>query len=331
MVKKIQSRGKRSPRRMHMRKRPSSGHDGLVYYNQWQGFSEDSIERQLNHAVPQATYLDSQTNAIPWWRAGWYYPYAWPENDVPVYFDRFAVTEEIQRPASHSRQHQQDSLVEGYAYAEQLVYYPTEEEHIRAAGYEADVRYDGATYYSSCQEHVAPHPNIPGAVEVSGTTYYSPYPSPPASEEGEPGKGYIEGYHDPELELMTSDWWRLFGATTREMLVLNRVNAEMAAQVEATHQSEVREGCETGEQKDEWSAARYFAPYRGSEEEACTGCEAERMERVDRPLEILNCAMARRSSEQVKMAMLMKECKGRDDWECDFCGVECFCWTVGCD
>ena len=21
-------------------------------------------------------------------------------------------------------------------------------------------------------------------------------------------------------------------------------------------------------------------------------------------------------------------CRGRDDWECDFCGVECFCWTV---
>jgi hypothetical protein len=346
-----------------MRKRSSNvasygEHDGPVYYNQW---PEDSIDRQLNYTVPQAIYLDSQGNAIPSWRAGWCHPYAWPDNDVPVYLERFVVTEETQHPVSHSGQHQQESHVEGYAYDEQPVYYSQPAEEELRGEYETEVGYNGVMYSSPRQEHVASHPppstaeivQVSGttyysphqehstphlhprpstpAAEVGGTTYYSPYPSPPASKEGEPVRGYIEGYHEPKLKLMTRDWWRLFGATTGEMLVLNSVKAERAAQAEATHQSEAREGGEMGEEKEEWSAAKYFAPYRGSGEEACAGCEAERMERADRPLEISNCALAGRASEQVKMAVPVKECKGRDDWECDYCGVECFCCTVGCD
>jgi hypothetical protein len=257
-------RNKKSVRTAHKRKRPApyAECDG-----QW---NEDSIQRQLSY-VPQLG------NAITW-----YYPYAWPYQHVALCFD-----------ANHSApQYQQSSPVEAYAYKMT----PELAEQELDSPFEAEIGSDGATYYSPRRELVTPYPATPETEEIGGTTYYSPrrstaYPSPPASEEEEV-RGYIEGYHDPKLEHQTSDWWRLFGATTGELYVLDgarkpELGDEVGAEASSPYQQE----------EVEWSVTRYFAPYRTPE-------------------------------QMVEGQGEVKECKNRDDWDCDFCGSECFCWTV---
>jgi hypothetical protein len=265
MTKRHQNRSKKSPRVAHKRKRPAPY---VEYDGKW---SEETIRRQL----AQAIYQDGHGNGISLSHAGWCYPYAWSYEHVPVYFD-----------ANHSALHQEDART----YQERTIITPTQEE-----AYEAEVGSDGATYYSPRQEHLAPYPVTPGA-KVGGTTYYSPYPSPPVSEEEV--RGYIEGYHDPKLEHQTSEWWRLFGATTGEMYVLDEVKEARAAQ------------------KEEWSAERYFGPYRPQQGKVCAGCVEEPEKRKG------GYALYRGE------VVVEKEHKSRDDWDCDFCGSECFCWTV---
>jgi hypothetical protein len=293
-------RGKRSPRKMHThtRKRPSNAVryvDDTVYFppTQWPSFSEESIQRQLGIPVPdihdQPTYVNSQGNAIPWWEFAYGDTYHRPDNETYVYLERFEradATTRYEMEANLSAHYPENfTPAEQYTYGSGPVYYPSTLE--MAGEYEAEV----ATYYSPRQQHVALHPTV----EVGGTTYYSSHQHPEPSPEEEEVSGYIEGYHHPQIEHQTRDWWKLFGDTTGEVYVLDWVKAERAALAEPEAESGM----------EEWTPERYFAPYRGEEEEICE-VEREQEARVVAWLE-------------------QTECRGRDDWECQFCGLECFC------
>jgi hypothetical protein len=347
-------RGKRSPRKMHThtRKRPSNVVryvDDTVYFppTQW---PEESIQRQLGIPMPdihdQATYVDRQGNAMPWWEFTHGGAYHTPDKETYAYLERYeradATTrfEMLQEPANPSAPYPEDFVpAEWYTYAGGPAYYPStlEMAQVEVTGeYEAEAGHDGATYYSLRREHVVAHPETPEVVEVGGTTYYSPhqhnstvYLSP--SEEEEEGeeyvRGYIEGYHHPQIEHQTRDWWRLFGDTTGEVYVLDWVKAIRDKEAEKMGRvgeeerylapGEMSVGAqralqameeESGEVEEEWSPKKYFAPYRTPE------VEAREVEREEEAL-----------GDRVVAWVMETESRGRDDWECQFCGVECFC------
>ena len=84
------------------------------------------------------------------------------------------------------------------------------------------------------------------------------------------------------------------------------------------------------ERDGEWDAAAYFGPYRASDIEPCRGSEgvgreeeAKGKDKRDEGEDGVNNTTKKKPIEGYK-----RECRGRDDWECDFCGPECFCWTV---
>jgi hypothetical protein len=295
------NRGKKSPqhkssRHTHTRKRPSNVVryvDDTVYFppTQYPSFSEESIQRQLGIPV------------------------------MPEHANLSALHSEDIAPA------------DWYTYAGGPAYYPST---LEQPEYVAEVGHHGATYYSPGREHFALHPETPEVVEVGGTTYYSPHQRNldllVPEEEEEEFRGYIEGYHHPQIEHQTRDWWALFGDTTGEMYVLDWVKVMRDEEAERMGSGGEEEGYlapgkmsvgaqralqaamtrhmegESGEVEEEWSPEKYFAPYRTPEVEAC---EVEREEEA--------------LGDRVVAWVMETESRGRDDWECQFCGVECFC------
>jgi hypothetical protein len=350
------NRGKNSSRKMHThtRKRPSNVVrfvDDTVYLpiTQWPSFSEESIQRQLGIPVPEihdhATYVDRQGNAIPWWEFAHGGAYHRPSDDYFQKADATTRYEMLQEPANPSAPYPEDfAPAEWYTYAGGPAYYPSTLEMAQVevtGGYEAEVSNDGATYYSPRREHFALHPETPEVVEVGGTTYYSPHQRNldllvPEEGEGEEGeeyvRGYIEGYHHPQIEHQTRDWWRLFGDTTGELYVLDWVKAMRDEEAERMGRVGEEEGYlapgkmsveaqralqaamtrhmegESGEVEEEWSPEKYFAPYRTPE------MEDREVEREEEDL-----------GDRVVAWVMETECRGRDDWECQFCGMDCFC------
>ncbi|KAB2102512.1 hypothetical protein AG0111_0g8933 [Alternaria gaisen] len=119
--------------------------------------------------------------------------------------------------------------------------------------------------------------------------------------------GYREGYHDRILKDQAEDWWSLFGHDVPKQFILG---AESTQKVEK-----------------EWNVAAYFAPYRTPKQESCPRSERQCRDGKESAL---------RKSEESGNELSIGEvgggipraCRRRDGWECDFCGVECFCWTV---
>jgi len=133
---------------------------------------------------------------------------------------------------------------------------------------------------------------------------------------------YVEGYHDPILKGLAPDWWRLFGHDVPKQFILSPKKVE-----EPDAGSEPRKV----EEKDaEWDAAAYFGPFRACATESCPWSEkaygeeeAKGKDRREEGVDGVNSTTTKKSTEGSE-----RECRGRDDWDCDFCGLECFCWTV---
>lgn len=133
---------------------------------------------------------------------------------------------------------------------------------------------------------------------------------------------YVEGYHDPILKDLAPDWWRLFGHDVPKQFILSSISVDDPDAGSEPRKAEERDG--------EWDAAAYFGPYRASDTEACRGSEracgeneAKGKDRREEGEDCVNSTTTQKPTEGSK-----RECRGRDDWECDFCGPECFCWTV---
>jgi hypothetical protein len=175
---------------------------------------------------------------------------------------------------------------------------------------------------------------IPDTATASPPYLPTPEPQPEMKEEGEGVKGYVEGYFDPVLMYQTDNWWRSFRACAGEKCVPDAGKTSGLYQPDEEGGDNGKEGFRK-EMGEEWNAARYFAPSQPSctgSAEPWFGCEKRREQEpraadgifeiqvlMDQGLDIAEL----RSGEKRK-----QECKGRDDWECDFCGLECFCWTV---
>jgi len=133
---------------------------------------------------------------------------------------------------------------------------------------------------------------------------------------------YVEGYHDPILKGLAPDWWRLFGHDVPKQFILSPTSVEGP---DSNFESK------KAEEKDaEWDAAAYFGPYRAADTEACRGSEGAHgeaeAEKIDGREDGDNCTNG--GTTRAPIEGRQRECRGRDDWECDFCGPECFCWTV---
>jgi hypothetical protein len=156
---------------------------------------------------------------------------------------------------------------------------------------------------------------------------------------------YREGYHDPVLENQTEDWWRLFGHDVPVQFILAPVAAS-EAKVERFGDEGREEDSAMGHfsppyiqsqsrrnMEGEWNAAAYFAPNRTPEMGTCSGVETTRCNGPEseqsRREEAKGDGVRIETGEVVDR--IVRTCRERDDWECDFCGVECFFWTVKAD
>ena len=133
---------------------------------------------------------------------------------------------------------------------------------------------------------------------------------------------YVEGYHDPILKDLAPDWWRLFGHDVPKQFILSSTTVEGPDAGSEPKSAEEKDG--------EWNAAAYFGPFHACATESCpwsekaTGEEeAKGKNRREEGEDCVNIITTKKPTEDCK-----RECRGRDDWECDFCGPECFCWTV---
>jgi hypothetical protein len=159
--------------------------------------------------------------------------------------------------------------------------------------------------YAGEEEHYRNEDYATGAglCNEESTTYY-----PDTRKSAElPPFGYREGYHDPILKDQTEDWWRLFGHEVPKQFIL---------------------GAESTQKVDkEWNVAAYFAPYRTPKQELCP-----RPGRECRDGKKHAVKKGEKSGNELPTGEIgggiPRACRGRDNWECDFCGVECFCWTV---
>jgi hypothetical protein len=77
----------------------------------------------------------------------------------------------------------------------------------------------------------------------------------------------------------------------------------------------------------EWNVAAYFAPYHTAKQESCPRSERECRDGKENALRKSEESGNELSTGEVGGG-ISRACRGRDDWKCDFCGVECFCWTV---
>jgi hypothetical protein len=159
-----------------------------------------------------------------------------------------------------------------------------------------------------------------------------------------PSFKYVEGYHDPILKDQTEDWWRLFGHDVPVQFILAPIRLTGHEEKREDHGGDedrqsiacypsphTTRAQQTKEGNREWDTAAYFAPYRspkikvgtGFENEGCGGKEIEQGggEKEDG---CKDCIVAEEAVDEVE-----RRCRGRDEWDCDFCGLECFCWTVG--
>jgi hypothetical protein len=156
---------------------------------------------------------------------------------------------------------------------------------------------------------------------------------------------YREGYHDPMLKDQAEDWWRLFGHNVPRQFILATGKALKTENTscEDEHREEVTLAGQYGwrnaeaelmkEMGGEWDVAAYFAPYRMPETESCPGCVSTADDGKggveDKGEESGGCTYEIAAGKAVDAVEQI--CKGKDDWECDFCGIECFCWTVEAD
>jgi hypothetical protein len=156
---------------------------------------------------------------------------------------------------------------------------------------------------------------------------------------------YREGYHDSILENQTEDWWRLFGHDVPVQFILALVEAPEAKVERFGHEGREEDSVvdqfspqfiqseSRGKMEGEWHAAANFAPYRTPEMEPCSGVETTRCDGSEseqsRREEAEGDVVGIVTGEFVDR--IVRTCRERDDWECDFCGVECFFWTVKAD
>jgi hypothetical protein len=176
---------------------------------------------------------------------------------------------------------------------------------------------------------------VPSPEEREVTTYYQ---QPRRLALPLPWK-YVEGYHDPVLKDQTEDWWRLFGHDIPVQFILQSAKGPEPAGAHSEEEGVSNVGLQyrcreptDGKKKDEWNVAAYFAPYRTPEMEAC---------RIVKRANVYvfgdgNGKNGEEGSENDVQSTVTgkpidgfeRRCRGRDDWDCDFCGLECFCWTV---
>ena len=133
---------------------------------------------------------------------------------------------------------------------------------------------------------------------------------------------YFEGYHDPILKDQADDWWRLFGQDVPAQFILAPTSVKGSGADSEPMKADKRD--------EEWDVTAYFGTYRASVTEPCRGFERAYAEEngngKDRWEEGKACADSIGKKDPIDG--YKRECRGRDDWECDFCGMECFCWTV---
>jgi len=167
--------------------------------------------------------------------------------------------------------------------------------------------------------------------------------------------GYVEGYHDPQLKVMTPDWWKLVKGRAPEQYILlttawvRRVAQEAEERARDDYGGVLIVGGEAQKLQDEIDdpttnplvndqhrsfAQTVLAPAH-AEEEAWT---------PERYFETPHSSPLQPFPEQYfpypvfpweehchvqqNEEVGSREPRGRDDWECAFCGLECFCWTV---
>jgi hypothetical protein len=150
---------------------------------------------------------------------------------------------------------------------------------------------------------------------------------------------YREGYHDPILKDQTEDWWRLFGHDIPVQFILQSAKGPEPATGHSGEEGMSNVGLQyrydestDGKRKDEWNVAAYFAPYRTPEMEACSTVKRASVGVYGYG----NGKNGEEGSENDVQSTVTGEpidgfdlrYRGRDDWDCDFCGLECFCWTV---
>ena len=162
--------------------------------------------------------------------------------------------------------------------------------------------------------------------------------------------GYVEGYHDPQLKVMTPDWWKLVkGRAPEQYILLTTAWVRRVAQ-EAEERARDDYGGEAQKLQDEivgpatnplvnddqhGSSAQTVLAVTHAEEEAWTP------ERYFGPPHLPSLQpfpgqyfpypvfpWEEHGQVQQNEGMGSREPRGRDDWECAFCGLECFCWTV---
>jgi hypothetical protein len=205
---------------------------------------------------------------------------------------------------------------------------------------------NGHTYagdeYFTCSDHMDYDGHeqtgslIPGPDEREVTTYYQQ----PGRLALPPLWKYVEGYHDPILEDQTEDWWRLFGHDIPVQFILQSAKgpepavgySEEDGQSDVSLQFRCQEPTEAEGKDGSWNVAAYFAPYRTPEMEACSTVKRASVGVYGYG----NGKNGEEGSENDVQSTVTGEpidgfdlrYRGRDDWDCDFCGLECFCWTV---
>ena len=270
-------------------------YSGMLYANgSMPAFSEDSIQRQLGgYMVLPPTFSPAQANM---WQPGYWYPYthaATGEEVAEWYDDQYARADEEH---SYGRKHRNGC--ERFSHQGDC--------HIRHDNY-----LFGRKHENGCERFYHQ-----GACIVQHECFSSEDNASP------PRYRYVEGYHDPILKDLAPDWWRLFGHDVPKQFILSSTSVEGQDASSEPKKAEEKDG--------EWDAAAYFGPCRASDTEPGRGSvradgeeSAKRRDGREDRENRAEVSTTKKSTEGSK-----RECRGRDDWECDFCGPECFCWTV---
>jgi hypothetical protein len=177
---------------------------------------------------------------------------------------------------------------------------------------------------------------VSGPEEREVTTYYQQ----PRRLILSPPWNHVEGYHDPMLKDQTEDWWRLFGHDIPVQFILQSAKGPESAVGHAEEegvsnvglQYRCREPTDAEGKDGRWNVAAYFAPYRTPEMDASRAVKRASVDVYGDG----NGKNGEEGSENDVQSTVTGEpidgferrYRGRDDWDCDFCGLECFCWTV---
>ena len=270
--------------------------NGMLYASELMpAFSEDSIQRQLGgYMVLPPTFAPAQANM---WQPGCWYPYTHPATgeEVAEWYDARYV--DVEGDYSYGRK-QEDGCER---------FYHQGDCHVRHDDY-----LFGRKHENGCERFYH-----------QGDCIVRPgHDLPPLDTSVPPLFQYVEGYHDPILKGLAPDWWRLFGHDVPKQFILSPTSVDEPDMGSAPRRSEEKDG--------EWDAAAYFGPCRASDTEPGRGSvradgeeSAKRRDGREDRENRAEVSTTKKSTEGSK-----RECRGRDDWECDFCGPECFCWTV---